>query len=690
MGDNSIFFKNVPMEKIRGESLKISKVSDDVLLERAKENLSHLNVDETSNKLKDLLAHDEMVDAQLYTDAQEGGLYAPENVADKTYETVFRKKLSWSQRKKRGGSFYEKADLTREIRQANEDFQDRRFMGMINRGLKTEQGRTEEYRFAIENTMHSEAVRDLVTYYEGIALKAEATKGRDSSEYKTSQTDSSQAYLLLTSNSQRERDVAYSAVLKKIRETDLKEFYYENDKDFVKKYKEKYEKLRAFSHGLEFLENKSEDMKGGGDLAVARAKSEMLKDILRDYELRMTIIQSPYYAGLAGKDFAEMEPNEILDMEQKTKEPALKEYLAAIRQMKGATSYKKDGKTDIIDTIYADKLKAAYEMDANEGRELLSRVMPELQAAAARKGIELNIQSEYNQAFVKMTLDKALEAFPDMTLKTLRENEPNVGQGASNLFGPDFKRMNEATLDMLEKPEQYGLSTEDVTKLTDYTDRLMKAQAYLNRVDSQNEQSCQWADYWRIANNAYAPEERAQIGLIKKAVKDMQTGLAPELMKAKRDYALLQKEIMDFRCKHGVFVDKDEKHFNNARSAGDTLEPLAVNEAEFKVNDEVTKVSVPLFDVFDLDLLKGKELKPADGVTPEQFQEAVNRMVEAVKPLAGYKYYINDHTDSQGKLVKGHLSGIEGPQLWELEWWSDQLIPVAQKAVNDFRALLKK
>ena len=136
-------------------------------------------------------------------------------------------------------------------------------------------------------------------------------------------------------------------MLQVIEDTDMEEFAYTNDETFAANFGKKYEKLKALADGPELIdyikarhdgrfETKRVSLHQGDDLSikVAEAKSKMAKQLLRDYELRMRIITSPYYALFAGKDFEKLSDARIAAMKKGPGHEALDAYLEDVVKFK--------------------------------------------------------------------------------------------------------------------------------------------------------------------------------------------------------------------------------------------------------------------------------------------------------------------------------------------------------------------
>ena len=105
--------------------------------------------------------------------------------------------------------------------------------------------------------------------------------------------------------------------------SDITVFEYKNDKDFLSKFKDQYKKLCAFANSQKIIDM-LDDGVPSERICALRAKVAALNDIREDYENRMQIMQSPYYALLMESDLED-------EKFEKLKEEALKNNPVAAR-----------------------------------------------------------------------------------------------------------------------------------------------------------------------------------------------------------------------------------------------------------------------------------------------------------------------------------------------------------------------
>ena len=141
-----------------------------------------------------------------------------------------------------------------------------------------------------------------------------------------------------------------------IEDVDMEEFRYTDNQSFIENFGKKYEKLKAIADGpalIEYYKSQNNNelhtrnyFKNGqdSDLNVIQAKSKLASEMLADYEIRMRLITSPYYALFAGKDFERLPVERINAMKKGAGHEALDAYLDDVIAFKNkkaeALSYK--------------------------------------------------------------------------------------------------------------------------------------------------------------------------------------------------------------------------------------------------------------------------------------------------------------------------------------------------------------
>ena len=127
------------------------------------------------------------------------------------------------------------------------------------------------------------------------------------------------------------------AVLRHMEETDVRRFDYKTDEDFINgdegmTFEERFSELRLFSHSKKLLEEY------GHDGSLAKKEKELvllaglMKEILKDYEYRAILMQSPFYTLLAEKDFDSLPDSDLLTRIKQTEHEGARNYLKLMLQ----------------------------------------------------------------------------------------------------------------------------------------------------------------------------------------------------------------------------------------------------------------------------------------------------------------------------------------------------------------------
>ncbi|MCR5098725.1 MAG: hypothetical protein K6B14_07250 [Lachnospiraceae bacterium] len=138
----------------------------------------------------------------------------------------------------------------------------------------------------------------------------------------------------------------------------MDQFEFENDRDFMAKFREHYTELCAFSSADKLL-----DILDDGKLdrfkVELKARIETFKDIREAYENRMQIMQSPYYALLLNSDLNEEDPKYKELKEKMQGNPGAKAYFDAVEK-RGKLKF---GKGMSANELYQKKLRMSEDYD---------------------------------------------------------------------------------------------------------------------------------------------------------------------------------------------------------------------------------------------------------------------------------------------------------------------------------------
>ena len=135
-------------------------------------------------------------------------------------------------------------------------------------------------------------------------------------------------------------------MLQIVEDTDMEEFAYTDNASFAANFAVKYEKLKALADGTAMIEHirsknegkflsKRELTQGNADSSkVCEAKCRLAGELLKDYEIRMRLITSPYYALIAGKDIEKISVSKLQRLKKKEGHEALNAYLDNVIEYK--------------------------------------------------------------------------------------------------------------------------------------------------------------------------------------------------------------------------------------------------------------------------------------------------------------------------------------------------------------------
>ena len=118
-------------------------------------------------------------------------------------------------------------------------------------------------------------------------------------------------------------------------ETDVGRYDYKTDEDFINSedgitFEERFSELRLFSHSKKLLKEREND----GSLAKKEKelvlRAGLMKEILKDYEYRALLMQSPFYPLLAAKDFDSLPDSDLEIRIRQTEHEGARNYLKLI------------------------------------------------------------------------------------------------------------------------------------------------------------------------------------------------------------------------------------------------------------------------------------------------------------------------------------------------------------------------
>ena len=296
------------------------------------------------------------------------------------------KAYSQSQRTKRGKKFKEKAVRQAAMIKETNLFAEGRqaaFVSVLNETLP--EGAMKYGTHALDESMldlsHLKGVHDKIdgNLVKDIAFYAEWKKHTELSKDKS---DAKSFFRKLPKRNQKntlsrvrnlidpaEYKEEYVNMLLDLEKLDLDVFNYSDDKEFTRNFSAKYAAIRAFSHCGKMLLEMEKDERIAPIADKLRAKKDVLEMIMADYEQRMRLIRSPYYALLAAKDVDSMTNQEILTRILDTDDYVVRDYLSAMYDRRnGSGTVAHYGNGGKIKTVSYAKGKTASKIE----KELLS------------------------------------------------------------------------------------------------------------------------------------------------------------------------------------------------------------------------------------------------------------------------------------------------------------------------------
>ena len=176
-------------------------------------------------------------------------------------------------------------------------------------------------------------------------------------------------------------------MLQMVEDTDMSEFAYSDNNTFINDFAKKYQKLKALADGIAIidyikqhnenvLQTKTSLFKGDNEESIKKteAKCKMASEMLKDYEIRMRLVSSPYYALFAGKDFDKLTPEKINELKKGEGHEALDAYLddvVAYKTLKTQTASYKMVDTHEKETTYITEIGDVAKKDLRPKSEQL-------------------------------------------------------------------------------------------------------------------------------------------------------------------------------------------------------------------------------------------------------------------------------------------------------------------------------
>ncbi|MCR5597711.1 MAG: hypothetical protein K6G19_06035 [Lachnospiraceae bacterium] len=299
-----------------------------------------------------------------------GDVYDEMDNASMTFRSV---ELSDSQKTKRGKKFLNKAKRQAKIiKELNIHKEGRKssLSMVMTRNIERRRENGELDESYLSDISHLEDMGEMVNDMAFFAIWHNQVKDKDSSAGEFMRRFMSSMHERDTDYIQRVDNVVdpekckaeYLRILLEIEKLDVDLFNYKSDEEFISNYSCKLAALRMYSHGDKLLSKVQDDpsiKKIAGKLAE---KTELIKDMVKDYENRALLIQSPYYALLAGKDIDSLSDKDLRKRLLTTKDVVAQEYILRILDRRNGIAFQKGKKaSSIIPEVKAlpEKMKKA-------------------------------------------------------------------------------------------------------------------------------------------------------------------------------------------------------------------------------------------------------------------------------------------------------------------------------------------
>ncbi len=197
----------------------------------------------------------------------------------------------------------------------------------------------------------------------------------------------------------------YNRVLNRLDNLDFSQFDYKSNEAFAmgkaeKSFAARFSTLRYFSHCVTMLD---EMEKAGVEMPknakALRVKAEFIKEILADYENRALLIQSPFFALLASRDFDSFSVQELEMRRDRTSDALAKEYLDnVIKQKRAKGGFERGASAEAILQKKLEQAENAPEEQQNVEQEV---VQQDVEQEEEQQNIEEEVEQQVVQENVQ-------------------------------------------------------------------------------------------------------------------------------------------------------------------------------------------------------------------------------------------------------------------------------------------------
>lgn len=257
----------------------------------------------------------------------------------------------------------------------------------------------------------------------------------------------------------------------------LTAFEYKSDAEFVSKLQDNYQWLKMAESLKEVVEMEKRENRLSSTpflaLSVLEGRLKMFAELKKDYDNRIAMMNSPYYALLAKADLEELTDEELERKQQEAEEtnPGLFTFLKNYRFL----NRQKEGFGKGVSAIRREEVLSA------EGK-LAVAAEQEAALTQLREGGYLPEQGEskkdYKERLARMLTEKAEEKIPVISSDYVKNNMPPLGNRFANLDPPDVQNLEiwmDNQLSNEEALKEKGLSDAEITQLKEIRQKSYEA-----------------------------------------------------------------------------------------------------------------------------------------------------------------------------------------------------------------------
>jgi hypothetical protein len=219
----------------------------------------------------------------------------------------------------------------------------------------------------------------------------------------------------------------YNRVLNRLDNLDFSQFDYKSNEAFAmgkaeKSFAARFSTLRYFSHCVTMLD---EMEKAGVEMPknakALRVKAEFIKEILADYENRALLIQSPFFALLASRDFDSFSVQELEMRRDRTSDALAKEYLDnVIKQKRAKGGFERGASAEAILQKKLEQAENAPEEQQNVEQEV---VQQDVEQEEEQQNIEEEVeQQNIEQEEVQQNVEQEVVEHQDVEQEEEQQN----------------------------------------------------------------------------------------------------------------------------------------------------------------------------------------------------------------------------------------------------------------------------